>query len=396
MIESARTWLLLRRLRRASYAPPEEIERRRAWLVDPALAHARARVPLYRRLWRGLPLRLERLPVVTGAQVREAFASGELPADGASAPATFPSSGTGGDPLEVPRGALEARLWRAEALRVWFEHGHRWRDHTAHFDRSAGPAHPLQRLGIARTTWISPDLGDDDLLERFAASRADFVAGTPTVLRRLCRVAEATGTRPQRPQAVLAEGEVLDLATRELVERVLGVTPVELYGLTEVGYVGWQCEAREHLHVNAERYIVELLVDGRPARPGEVGSVVVTDLRGRTAPMIRYDTGDLAEAVEGPCSCERTLPLMGRVVGRAADSLGAVNTRDLVDHLASLAAPDQYQVRRLPGGGGELRPAPGVNDADRLAAGLSELLGGAPVEVAPGFDPGGLKTRVVV
>ena len=57
------------------------------------------------------------------------------------------------------------------------------------------------------------------------------------------------------------------------------MAPVDLYGLTEAGYVGWQCEAREHLHVNAEACFVELLVDGRPAAPGELGSVVVTTLR---------------------------------------------------------------------------------------------------------------------
>ena len=38
--------------------------------------------------------------------------------------------------------------------------------------------------------------------------------------------------------------------------------------------------------------------------------------------MIRYDTGDLALAVEEPCACGRTLPLMGRVAGRAARVAG--------------------------------------------------------------------------
>ena len=80
MIESARTWLLLRSLRRGSYAPPDQIARRRERLLSAALAHARENVPLYRRLWDGLPLELERLPLVGRSAVRDAFASGELPA----------------------------------------------------------------------------------------------------------------------------------------------------------------------------------------------------------------------------------------------------------------------------------------------------------------------------
>ena len=35
-------------------------------------------------------------------------------------------------------------------------------------------------------------------------------------------------------------------------------------------------------------------------------------------PLIRYDTGDLAVAAGGGCSCNRTLPSFGEIVGRYA------------------------------------------------------------------------------
>ena len=324
MIESARTWLELRSLRRGSFAPPDAIAARRERLLADALAHARAKIPFYRRLWGGTPLELGRLPVVTGTQVREALASGELLAEDARPSASFESTGTTGAPIAVPRGVVEQRRWRTAALRAWFEHGYRWRHSTVHFEAHAGPAHPLQRLGVSRTAWISPELETGEMAERFVAARADAVAATPTVLRRLCGALD--GQAP-RPRVVFSQGEVLDRGTAGLVERVLGTAPVDVYGLTEAGYVGWQCERREHLHVNAEVCMVEVLVDGRRAAPGEVGSVVVTDLRGRTAPMIRYDTGDLAFAPEEPCACGRTLPLLGRVAGRAREALAAPGGR---------------------------------------------------------------------
>lgn len=405
MIESARTWMLLRSLRRGSRTPPEAIRRHQARRLRDAIDHARARIPLYRRLWADVdrPLELERLPVITAAQVREALAAGELPAEGATQVGVFHTSGSTGEPVGIPRGALEQRLWRAIGLRAWFEHGYRWRQSTVHFDAHSGPPHPLQNLGISRTTWIAPGLEIAGQVDLLTASEADVVAATPTVLRRLCRALPAAG-RQVRPRTVFSQGEVLDEGTAELVERVLGTAPVDLYGLTETGYVGWQCEERGHLHVNAETCLVEILSGGRPADPGELGSVVVTDLRGRTAPMIRFDTGDLARAVEGPCPCGRTLPLIGRIAGRAADAVTAadgrtVTTRDLLDHLAPLAAPDRYQVHGPQSRRFEMRLAPGVEAGERIAARLADLLGGAEVTPAPGYvapAAGAVKTTTLV
>ena len=47
-----------------------------------------------------------------------------------------------------------------------------------------------------------------------------------------------------------------------------------------------------------ESYVVELLTDGRPTEPGEVGEILVTDLNNFSVPLIRYRIGDLAVAVD--------------------------------------------------------------------------------------------------
>ena len=33
-------------------------------------------------------------------------------------------------------------------------------------------------------------------------------------------------------------------------------------------------------------------------------------------PLIRYETGDIAQALDGPCPCDRTLPSFGQIRGR--------------------------------------------------------------------------------
>jgi phenylacetate-CoA ligase len=79
------------------------------------------------------------------------------------------------------------------------------------------------------------------------------------------------------------------------------------YGHPECRGVGYECQAGDGHHVTAESYIVEVLCGARPANPGEVGDVVITDLDGFSVPLIRYRIGDRAIAAADPCACGRGL-----------------------------------------------------------------------------------------
>lgn len=69
--------------------------------------------------------------------------------------------------------------------------------------------------------------------------------------------------------------------------------------------------------MHAEYCHVEIIDEqGLPCAPGETGRIIVTALNNLAMPLIRYDTGDLAVAVGGECSCNRTLPSFGEIVGR--------------------------------------------------------------------------------
>jgi phenylacetate-CoA ligase len=102
--------------------------------------------------------------------------------------------------------------------------------------------------------------------------------------------------------------------------------------------------------VNAEHLMLELLDDdGRPVRAGELGRVVVTTLENYLAPLIRYDLNDYALAVEGSCSCGRTLPIIGKIVGRSINLFRLKNGElflpwRLYDHLEGLTEVRQLQL----------------------------------------------------
>ena len=117
-------------------------------------------------------------------------------------------------------------------------------------------------------------------------------------------------------QSLLAVSEQLTPGMRRHIVRSFGAPLQQNYGLNEVGLVAVRCEAGRY-HVHAEHCHVEILDDaGQRVEPGKTGRIVVTSLSNTAMPLLRYDTGDLAEAAEGDCPCGRTLPSFGEVVGR--------------------------------------------------------------------------------
>jgi hypothetical protein len=136
--------------------------------------------------------------------------------------------------------------------------------------------------------------------------------------------------------------------------------------------------------VNADAFLVELLRDGRPAAPGELGRVMVTDLLGRTLPTIRYETGDLAIAPSGGCPCGRPLPVLASVVGRSnwTISLGwgrVVTEREILDRLGRVALPDELRLTEGEGGF-RLELRPGIDPA-AAASLLGKTLGRPSIRV---------------
>lgn len=119
------------------------------------------------------------------------------------------------------------------------------------------------------------------------------------------------------PRAIIASAQMLTKKTREDIESKFKTKVFDKYGSREFSGIAYECDFRDGHHVQWESYIVEILKDGKPAKPGEIGEVVVTDLNNYSVPLIRYRIGDLAEAVEPErCGCGRSSAKIGAIVGR--------------------------------------------------------------------------------
>jgi phenylacetate-CoA ligase len=114
-------------------------------------------------------------------------------------------------------------------------------------------------------------------------------------------------------------------AMRKELETKLRITATDNYGLSEVmgpGVAG-ECLERNGLHIAEDHFLVELINPEtlQPARPGEVGEMVITTLTKEAFPVVRYRTRDLTKLLSGPCPCGRTMRRMTRITGRTDDML---------------------------------------------------------------------------
>jgi phenylacetate-CoA ligase len=145
----------------------------------------------------------------------------------------------------------------------------------------------------------------------------------------LAQYLEARGGLNFRPKALMSSAQSMPPASRALIEKAFGCKVFDKYGSREFSGLAYESDAHNGHLVVAEGYIVEVLVDGRPAQPGEVGEIVVTDLNNFCMPFIRYRIGDLAAALDDsvPSTCGRGLPRIGEIQGRVQSIIQGTDGR---------------------------------------------------------------------
>jgi len=113
---------------------------------------------------------------------------------------------------------------------------------------------------------------------------------------------------------------------RAEIERKLGITAVNIYGLSEVmgPGVAQECAvAKSGMHLFEDHFLPEVIdpVTGDVLPPGSVGELVLTTLTKEAIPLIRYRTRDLTSLDYTPCVCGRTHVRITRILGRSDDML---------------------------------------------------------------------------
>jgi phenylacetate-CoA ligase len=120
------------------------------------------------------------------------------------------------------------------------------------------------------------------------------------------------------PRAILSSAQELPKITQMNIEGMFGCKVLNKYGAREFSGIAYECLSQQGMHVLMESYIVEILRNGKPVLPGEVGEVFITDLNNYSMPLIRYRIGDLAELspLLNSCPCGRSTTKISRIIGR--------------------------------------------------------------------------------
>lgn len=128
---------------------------------------------------------------------------------------------------------------------------------------------------------------------------------------------------------IFCGSEVLDDSLRKRLVHVFGCEVADNYGSTEA-FLAWECPSGSY-HINGEHVIVEVIDDdGHPSLPRALGRVLVTTLENRIMPLIRYEIGDYALATDSVCSCGRTLPCIGKIIGRGVNLFVGIDGKRFV------------------------------------------------------------------
>jgi phenylacetate-CoA ligase len=146
-----------------------------------------------------------------------------------------------------------------------------------------------------------------------------------------------------------SSGEVLDKRQREIISQVLLCDVINRYGLAEIGVVAYQINQQDPSLLVSDFFAWPEIApsDGTDDLPHDcdarVGELVLTALRNRMMPLIRYRSGDIATFVETPQGFV-IRELMGRVHDVVEISGRLVPTHVIQDILDRIDGIKSFQI----------------------------------------------------
>jgi phenylacetate-CoA ligase len=275
---------------------------------------------------------IARFPFATKADLRDTYPFGLFAVPREQVVRLHASSGTTGKATVVGYTSDDIKLWADLMARCFACAGARPGDilHNGYgyglFTGGLGAHYGAERLGCT----VVPVSGG--MTERQVTLLQDFGAhvlcATPSYALNIAEVAEGMGVDIRKLPVRLGifGAEPWSDAMRHDLEARLGITAVDLYGLSEIIGPGVACEcgvARNGLHAWEDHFLFEA-IDPKTLEPvpeGEPGELVITTLTKQALPMVRYRSRDITRLTREPCACGRTHVRIMRVTGRDDDMM---------------------------------------------------------------------------
>ncbi|WP_049921307.1 phenylacetate--CoA ligase PaaK [Halopiger djelfimassiliensis] len=275
---------------------------------------------------------LSALPLTTKADFREEYPDGLFAVDDDRIRRVHASSGTTGNPKIVAYTRSDLEVWSEVVARslaaAGVEPGQTVQNGYGYglFTGGLGLHYGIEELGA---TVIPVGGGQTQRqVELLRDLESDVLSCTPSYSLYLAETAAEMGidVADLPVSTVLFGAEPCTEPMREEIESRLGVTGIDIYGLSEIigPGVSNEChEAQDGLHIWEDHFYPEVIdpETGEPLPAGEEGELVLTSLSKEALPVLRYRTGDLTTLTYDECECGRTMVRMDNVTGRADDLL---------------------------------------------------------------------------
>jgi phenylacetate-CoA ligase len=240
----------------------------------------------------------------------------------------YSTSGTTGAPSYIPLTAADLANWVTGSARSYGASGVEKGDRVI-TTYNAGPfvaGAALDAFTLIGVNHIPVGTGSSErLLLAIEQLRPDAVVVTPSYAEYLIELADLRDSTIRR---VLVAGEPGggEPAFRAKLERGFGARVTEAMGIGDIGPSLWgECEEQAGMHLGAFGFVHAELIDPETGAPRELadgasGELVLTHLRHRAAPLLRFRTRDHVEVWTSPCACGRKTPRV-RCHGRTDDML---------------------------------------------------------------------------
>lgn len=304
------------------------------------IKHCYDNVPYYRKLFDKIKLRpadlkniedLHRIPVLTREQVKANFSSLTARNIPKSRTLIRNTSGTTGSPMFFLVDKKSYSTNRAYTWRYWNWAGFGRGDKRITLqgrriirrERTKPPFWMYNRWD--KQLFFSSYHLSEEFLPHFAERLIEFgpeaIDAYPSAVYVLAKYMDDNDLVHEM-KAVFTSSETLYPMQREVIERVFKCKVFDKYGLSEMFFVGTECERHQGLHVNMEYAAVEVLDRrGEPVPPGTEGRIVCTGLENLSMPLLRYDCGDIGAILPDSCPCGRGFPLMAPITTKAEDQI---------------------------------------------------------------------------
>jgi phenylacetate-CoA ligase len=280
---------------------------------------------------------LRRFPMIDKSILRQRQEAKPLLGDLAAVPESevvyvSASSGSTGVPTVSPFTQQDFDDWIDYEARQFWSSGLRPTDRYAHslnFSLFIGGPCVLGAQKLGALTIHAGTVPSERLLAILKQFQATAIWTTPSYAWYLGETAQKEGIDPKKDLAVkriFVAGEPGGSIpeTRERIESLWGAQVYDYYGLSDIfGSCAGMCEAKNGLHWAEDHILVEVINPdtGEPVPYGERGEMVLTTLKKRARPLIRFRTGDIVSFTDEPCSCGRTSQRLLGVHGRRDDML---------------------------------------------------------------------------